>query len=101
MEISQKSSFVAFELTAQEEKQGYTLSGANRAVIQNLISGYAEDLLRIRLDGKLLTQEEEVKLAYTKGAIDALKVILATADSFLEDAETEVIHPAGETVLLK
>lgn len=101
MEVSLKSSFTAFTLTAQEEVQGYTFSSANRAIIQNLISGYAEDILLVRLDGKMITPEEEVKLAYTKGAMDALKVLLAGADAQLEERAVEEGQPTGETVLIK
>lgn len=90
MQLINKSAFAAYELTAAEEVQGYTLNEANKAVIQNLISGYAEDLLLVRLDGQLGSVEEANKVAYTSGALDALRGLLNRATIIEENARQEL-----------
>lgn len=84
LKLNGASSFASFELTAQQELEGFTFNELNIAVIQNLISDAAEELLEIRLDGKLRTVEEETKLAFTSGQISILKFLLTNAQVLKE-----------------
>lgn len=80
-----KSSFIAFQLTPEEEREAYKYNDAQIAGIQNLISAAAEDLVQTLITNDRNTLEEQVKLAYTKGQIDILKNILGRADVIAED----------------
>lgn len=89
---AQESSFFSFQLTPEQEVEGYTFNELNMAVIQNLISASAEDIIRIRLDGKMLTQEEEVKLATEAGKIEILKYLLAASNILKEELEANKVN---------
>ena len=84
MRISKQSAFTAYELTEEEMLQGYSFSEANQAVIQNLISANAEELLIVRLDGKMQSEEERVKAAFTSGQIAILRYLLSTGEELYE-----------------
>lgn len=88
MRISKQSAFTAYELTEEEILQGYNFSEANQAVIQNLISANAEELLIVRLDGKMQSEEERVKAAFTSGQIAILRYLLSTGEE-LKEAERQ------------
>lgn len=87
MKVNMLSSFTAFELTPEEEKAAYEFNDCQIAGIQNLISGYAEDLVKVVLDTDEFSLEGAKKLAYTKGSIDALKYLLVAADTQKEQRE--------------
>lgn len=88
MRISKLSAFTAYELSEEEMLQGYDFTEANRAVIQNLISANAEELLIVRLDGKMQSEEERVKAAFTSGQIAILRYLLSTGEE-LKAAERQ------------
>lgn len=85
MKLLATSSFVAFELTPEEEIEAFTFNELNKAAIQNLISDAAEELLQIRLDGKLDSPEEREKAAFTSGQIEILKFLLANSTALKEE----------------
>lgn len=78
------SSFLSFELTPEEELAAYEFNDCQMAGIQNQLAGYAEDLLKVVHETDDLSLVGAKKLAYTKGAIDALKHLLAMADTIKE-----------------
>lgn len=92
MKVKMSSSFTAFDLTKQEELSGYTFHEANKAVIQNKISEYAEDLVSMSLRVVELTQEEILKVEYTRGAIQALQHLLLTGEILTAEADQEVLN---------
>lgn len=85
MKASILSSFVAFDLTPEEEKAAFTYNDCQIAGIQNLIAAAAEDIVRISLEVDELSLEEQKKLAYTRGQIGILKTLLARADVLAEE----------------
>lgn len=89
MQISTQSSFVKYELDEVETLSGFTFHEANRAVIQNLIADYAEEFMTIalRADGTehVLSLEERLRIAETRGAFAALKYLLSAADALKEE----------------
>lgn len=89
MNLDASSPFIKYELTEGEMRQGLLFHEANRAVIQNMRASYAEDLLNTRLDGKLHTEEERMKAAYTTGAYEALTALLNMNAQELEKMDQE------------
>lgn len=89
MRADLQSSFLAFELSTEEELLAYSYTDVQVAGIQNLIAAAAEDILRITLDTDQLSLEAQKKLAYTKGQMDILKCILARADVLREQKALE------------
>lgn len=81
------SSFVSFELTGEEEAAAYEYNDCQIAGIQNLIAGYAEELIKVVLETDEFSLDGAKKLAYTKGSIDALKYLLSAADIQKENRE--------------
>jgi hypothetical protein len=86
MIASLNSSFISFELTPEEEREGYKFNDNQIAVIQNLIAACAEDLVKVLITSDRNSLEEQVKLAYTKGQIDGYKCLLARSESMAEEA---------------
>ncbi|HXQ39332.1 MAG TPA: hypothetical protein VN843_35355 [Anaerolineales bacterium] len=82
-----KSSFIAFELNTDEEREAYRYNDLQIAGIQNLIAAGAEELVQALITNDRNSLEEQVKLAYTKGQIDILKNLLGRADVAAEEAE--------------
>ena len=80
-----KSSFISFDLTPEEEREGYKFNDCQVAVIQNLLAACAEDLVKVLLTNDRNSLEEQVKLAYTKGQIDGYKCLLARSESMAEE----------------
>lgn len=76
MKLSEMSSFVSFDLNPEEELAAYTFTEVQRAGLQNTLSAAAEELLLIRLDERLGSEEERIKAAYTRGQIDTCKFLL-------------------------
>lgn len=87
MIVDMKSSFVAFSLTLQEEVDAYTYNDQQIAGIQNLIAAGAEEIVSVALTEDQLSLEAQKKLAYTKGQIDILKLLLSRADVVREAQE--------------
>lgn len=85
MKANIKSSFVAFELTADEEREAYKYNDYQIAGIQNLIADAAEELVQTLVINDRNSLEEQVRLAYTKGQIDILKSLLGRADVIAEE----------------
>lgn len=83
--------FAAIEMTEAEEKQGYTISEATKAVLINLRADYASDLMMECLKYKCGSEEEKVDLAYKKGALDVLTDLLARCANVMQDAELKEI----------
>lgn len=89
------SSFVAFELTPEEENAAYSYNDCQVAGIQNMIAAAAEDIVRISLSVDELSLEEQKKLAYTRGQIAILKTLLARSDVLAEqfkEAQEAELH---------
>jgi hypothetical protein len=84
-----KSSFIAFQLTPEEERQAFKFNDLQVAAIQNLIASNAEDLVNVLLTNDRNSLEEQVKLAHTKGQIEILKYLLARSEVLAEEAEAE------------
>jgi hypothetical protein len=84
------SSFIAFELTQEEEIAAYDFNDCQIAGIQNEIAGYAEDILRVTVDLDELSVEAQKKLAYTKGCMASLKYLLTKADTIKEQKQAEL-----------
>lgn len=84
-----KSSFISFELTPEEEREGCRFNDNQVAVIQNLIASNAEDLVNLLITSDRSSLEEQVKLAHTKGQIEILKFLLARSEVLAEAAEAE------------
>lgn len=78
MTPSSNSSFLAFDLTPQELAEGSTYSHAQRAVIQNLISGIAEEQIALKVDTANI-QSFIQRDAELKGQIGILKYLLSLA----------------------
>lgn len=97
MKLLGTSSFAAFELTPEEEIEGYTFNEMNTAVIQNLISDAAEEILEIRLDGRLADPEEQHKLAFTSGQISILKFLLSNSTVLKEQLATARASQSNQT----
>ena len=84
------SSFIKFELSPEEEKIAFKYSDEQIAGIQNYIADAAEDLVENLITKDRNTLEEQVKLAYTKGQIDILKVLLARSEAIAAQEEYEL-----------
>lgn len=80
-----RSSYIAFELNEEEEREAYKFNDCQIAGIQNYIAAAAEELLQALLTNDINSLEEQVRLAYTKGQIDILKTLLGRADAIAED----------------
>lgn len=89
MKATIMSSFIAFELSPEEEIAAYTFNDCQIAGIQNMISSYAEDILRVSVDLDELSVAAQKQLAYTKGQIAALKYLLDRADVIAEAKKAE------------
>lgn len=76
MKLSQQSSFIKYELTAEEFITGTHLSLETRAVVQNLIADYAEEMITLTYDPsnpqRFLQAEAELQ-----GKIGILKYLLS------------------------
>ena len=77
MELSIKSSFVAFELTEAEQKAAYTFTHFQVAGIKNLISAAAEELVTIPLTEDFTEVPAMKRVAFLQGQIEILKYILS------------------------
>lgn len=84
-----KSSFIAFTLTTEEEREAYLYNDFQIAGIQNMIAAAAEELVQMLITNDRNSLEEQVRLAYTKGQIDQLKCLLARSDVLREEAEAK------------
>lgn len=91
MNISLESSFTKFDLTEGEELAGFTFNDANKAVIQNLISDAAEDLVRMSLLSGALTSAEITKIEFQRGAIETLKYLLNTGPMLQQAADQKTL----------
>lgn len=96
MNIAPLSSFIAYELTPEEEIQAFTYSDMQTAGIQNLISAAAEEIVSVALTEDQLSLESQKKLAYTKGQIEILKLILARADILREQQKESQQHNSSD-----
>ena len=85
MKASILSSFLAFELTPEEELQAFDYNDLQVAGIQNMIAASAEDILKTTLEVDQLSLDAQKKLAYTRGQMDILKYLLARADALVEE----------------
>lgn len=76
MKLSQNSSFIKYDLTADEFLQGTHFSLENRAVMQNLIADFAEEKIGMTYDPEhpLQFQQAEAEL---QGKIGILKYLLS------------------------
>ena len=76
------NSFSSFDLTAQEQEQGYSLNTYQRMVIQNQISAAAEEKIALKYDpaNPLQFVQQEAEL---QGRILALQFLLEQS-SYLE-----------------
>lgn len=82
-----KSSFIAFSMTPEEEREGFRFNDLQVAAIQNIIASCAEDLVNTLITNDRNSLEEQVKLAHTKGQIEILKYLLARSEVLAEEAE--------------
>lgn len=89
MKASDLSSFIAYDLTAIEEKSAYTYNEAQLAGIQNVLSGAAEELVKAPLDEDDTSIPGIKRRAYLQGQIAALKYLLSLHDSFNSPVETQ------------
>lgn len=89
MKASIMSSFIAFDLTPEEELQAFTYNDCQLAGIQNQLASCAEDLIRVVLETDELSLEGAKKMAYTKGQIDILKYLLARGDAIKEQRKED------------
>ena len=89
MNPAQLSSFISFDLNAEEELLAYEFSDVQIAGIQNLLAAAAEDLIKVALEAADLSLEGAKKLAYTKGQVDSLRHLLVMADVIKERREAE------------
>lgn len=85
MKASILSSFLAFELTPEEELQAFDYNDLQVAGIQNMIAASAEDILKTTLEVDQLSLDAQKKLSYTRGQMDILKYLLARADALVEE----------------
>lgn len=89
MKISALSSFVAYDLTAIEERSAYTYNEAQLAGIQNVLAGAAEELLKVPLEEDDTSVPGIKRRAYLQGQISALKYLLSLHDGFNSPEQTQ------------
>lgn len=89
MKVAEFSSFLAFELTKEEEGYAYAYNECQMAGIQNELASCAEELIKVVMETDELSLEGAKKLAYTKGKIDILKYLLAMGDTIKEQRLAE------------
>ena len=75
--VAPENKFLSYELAEQELLDGATLSDANVRYIQNQLSAYAHDHLRITYDDANPSQAA-IQSSFIKGAIAALDHLLAS-----------------------
>lgn len=80
----QPNEFSSYELTEQEEAQGWNFSLFTQAVIRNAASSIAAEILTVRAENKDKLDEERKHLAYLQGQLDFAKHLLAQASMFSE-----------------
>lgn len=98
MSIVDNNRFRTVKLDEYEIEQGSQLSGAQAACIQNLIAGYAHDIINIPYDD-LKPAEHAIRQAYYRGAIEALEHLLHTDEEIRlaveEQRRESVINPGS------
>lgn len=83
MRLTPTSSFLSYELTEDEMREGSTFSISQRAVIQNQIAAIAEEKIALTFDpsNPLVFTQREAELT---GQIGILKYLLELESTFKE-----------------
>lgn len=91
--------FSSYELTQQEEAQGWAFSPMTQAVLRNEQAIVAGEIVKARIEGKDKKEEEIKHITYLQGQLDVLRHILAQADLYSQDLDLMIQEDQNQAQL--